>query len=163
VHAILPKRTLQKLSNKRYRVAFVGARVRNWIAYQIRTIREQRGLSQVEFAKEIGKPQSVISRLEDPNYGKLSVQTLLEVAAAFNVALLVKFVDFASFLRATGDASESGMQVADFDEAIAAGSDFDQKTITMTDDRNRHRFLGHVDISDHSFGLNAEVGGNVIH
>lgn len=106
----------QKFRNKRYREAFVGSRVRNWIAFQIRTIRKDRGWSQVDFAKEINKPQSVISRLEDPNYGKLTVQTLLDVAATFKVALVIRFVDFPTFIRQTSDVSSSAMTVEEYSE-----------------------------------------------
>lgn len=110
----------QKLRNKRYRDAFVASRVRNWIAYQIRTIREQRGWSQVKFGEKIGKPQSVISRLEDPNYGKLTLQTLFDVAATLNVALVIKFVDFSSFLRQTADVSPEAMMVEEYKKTTSA-------------------------------------------
>ena len=105
---------VQKFQNKRYRDAFVASRVRNWIAYQIRTIRNQRDWSQVKFAKKIGKPQSVISRLEDPSYGKLTVQTLLDLAATFNSALVIKFGDFSSFTRQMADVSTEAMLVDEY-------------------------------------------------
>ncbi|MEY2855000.1 MAG: hypothetical protein RL030_2132 [Pseudomonadota bacterium] len=61
-------------------------------------MRRYRGLSQAELARELGKPQPVISRLEDPRYGRYSLNTLLEIATRFDVALLVAFVPFSELV-----------------------------------------------------------------
>jgi transcriptional regulator with XRE-family HTH domain len=103
-----------KLSNKAYRIAYVREHVKTWITYQIRALREQRGWLQGKLAREMDKPQSVVSRIEDPDYGKLTLQTLFEVAAAFDVALIVKFVDYRSFLGQTRNVGRDEMQVASF-------------------------------------------------
>jgi transcriptional regulator with XRE-family HTH domain len=115
-------RLIGKLKNREYRDSFVAEGVKNWIARQIRSLREQRKLSQGDLGDLCGKPQSAISRLEDPDYGQMSLQTLLEVASAFDVALSVKFVDYPTFLRETKDASTANMSVASFNEsAFSAG------------------------------------------
>ena len=109
------KRILSKLLSKKYRDAYVAESVRTGIAYQIRTMRDQRDhMSQTALGAILGKPQSVVSRLEDPDYGKHTVQTLLEVAAAFDVALLVRFVTHEDMLRLTSDASPEALEVAGF-------------------------------------------------
>lgn len=107
------KRLLERLTNKRYRAAYVEENVRTGIAFQIRTLRGE--MSQADFGKKLGKPQSVVSRLEDPDYGKLSVQTLLEVAAALDIALLVKFASFPDFIQQTRDVSPAGLSVPAYD------------------------------------------------
>ncbi len=107
--ATLTKKLLDKLTRKTYREAYVEENVRTWIAYQIRALREARGWSQKKLAEVLGKPQSVLSRIEDPDYGKLSIQTLLEVAAAFDVALLVQFADFPEFINRTEDVSPEAL------------------------------------------------------
>ncbi len=112
----LSKRLLEKLKSKAYRQAYVAEHVRTGIAFQIRALRAQRGWSQKRFAEELGKPQSVVSRLEDPDYGKVSVQTLLEGAAAFDVALLIQYVSFPEFLHRTQDVSPEALQADSFDE-----------------------------------------------
>jgi transcriptional regulator with XRE-family HTH domain len=109
VIATLTKKLLDKLTRKTYREAYVEENVRTWIAYQIRALREARGWSQKKLAEVLGKPQSVLSRIEDPDYGKLSIQTLLEVAAAFDVALLVQFADFPEFINRTEDVSPEAL------------------------------------------------------
>lgn len=117
-------RLLSKLKSKVYRAAYVAENVRMGIALQIRAMREQRsGMSQAELGKLLGKPQSVVSRLENPDYGKATVQTLQEVADAFDVALLIKFVTYPEFLRQTEDVSPEGLRVESYsDEQMAEAS-----------------------------------------
>jgi transcriptional regulator with XRE-family HTH domain len=95
--------------NKAYRDGYLQSHVRGGIAYQIRALRTKIGLSQVEFAEATGKKQSTISRLENTEYGKVSVQTLLDIACATDVALLVRFVDYSLFLRTTADMSPQAL------------------------------------------------------
>jgi transcriptional regulator with XRE-family HTH domain len=114
--ANLSKRLFEKLKSKSYRDAYVAEHVRTGIAYQIRALRAQRGWSQKRLAEEMGKPQSVVSRLEDPDYGKVSIQTVLDGAAAFDVALLVQYISFPEFLRRTRDVSPEALRVDSFDE-----------------------------------------------
>ncbi|MBX3703331.1 MAG: helix-turn-helix transcriptional regulator [Steroidobacteraceae bacterium] len=85
---------MSQLDKKAYRDEFVSAMVSNTIALQIRELRSKANLSQKKLAQKMGKKQSVISRLEDPEYGAFNVRTLLEMAKAFDVALLVKFIPF---------------------------------------------------------------------
>jgi transcriptional regulator with XRE-family HTH domain len=113
----LTKKLLDRLRRKPYREAYVEENVRTYVAYQIRALREQRGLTQKQFGELIGKPPSVISRIEDPDYGKLSMQTLLEVAAAFDVALLVQFAGFPEFILRMKDVAPEALSRESFSEA----------------------------------------------
>jgi transcriptional regulator with XRE-family HTH domain len=106
----------EDLADKEFRHAYAARHITTGIAYQIRALREQRGWSQAELGRQAGKPQSVISRLESPDYGKLSVQTLLELAAAFDVALMVRFVSFSDLLERTRDLSPEALAVPSFGE-----------------------------------------------
>jgi hypothetical protein len=56
-------------------------------------------MSQQEFGKLLGKPLSVISRLEDPDYGKVTIQTLVDIAAKLDVVLSVQFVSRRTYRR----------------------------------------------------------------
>jgi hypothetical protein len=128
----LRKKLWRKLGNKEYRDAYVSEHVRRWIAHQIRALREHpdRKWKQGELSDRMGKPQSVISRLEDPTYGKMTVQTLLEVAAAFDVALTIKFVSFPRFASETADLTQSAMQVDSFNTDQTALHSMDQISLS---------------------------------
>jgi transcriptional regulator with XRE-family HTH domain len=111
----------ERLQRRAYRHAYLGEHVRSGIAYQIRALRDQRQWKQGEFSKRLNKPQSVVCRLEDPSYGKVTVQTLLEIANVFDVALEVRFVPYSSFVLNTRDVSSSAMHVASFDDEPSPG------------------------------------------
>lgn len=104
----------EKLRNKAYRDAFVRARVKIGIPYQIRALREQRGWSQGELGAKARKPRNVISRLENPESSGNTIRTCLEMASAFDVALLVKFVSYSRFLKEFEDVSPDALEVPSF-------------------------------------------------
>lgn len=108
--------------SKMYRDSYLDSHVRARIAYQIQAIREKLGLSQVAFAEKIGMKQSVVSRLENPEYGKVTVQTLLQVAAALNIALSVRFCDYDEFLALAADVSPEALTVDDIHSTVARSS-----------------------------------------
>ncbi len=95
----------------------MSSHVTTGIAYQIQALRSKLGLTQKEFAVLVNKPQSVISRLENTEYGKVSVQTLLDIAVAVDVALSVRFVSYPDFLVQTQDVSPSAYCIDRFAES----------------------------------------------
>ncbi len=95
------KRLASKLQDKAYRDGYVGARARRFLAHQMRALRGD--LSQAEFGRLIDKPQSVVSRWEDPTYGKMTLASLLDVAARLDRALVVQFMDWPSFVAISED------------------------------------------------------------
>jgi len=109
---------LKKLKRKKYRDAYVSSQVKHGIAYQIRTIREQRNWSQAGLGNHANKPQNVISRLENPDYGRATIQTLLNLASAFDVGLVVRFVKFNEFIGKTTNFSPESFEVIGFDDEL---------------------------------------------
>ena len=103
-----------KLGNQRYRNSYLSQHLRMFLAAQIRALRGN--LSQAAFGRLLGKPQSVVSRLENSDYGKVTLQTLLEIAQKLNVALIVRFVSYPTFLRYTDDMSQSALRPGAFDQ-----------------------------------------------
>jgi transcriptional regulator with XRE-family HTH domain len=114
---------LEKLRRPRYRNAYVKAHLSQGLAFQIRALRRSRGLTQGQLAKglELGG-QSAVARLEDPSYGRMSLQTLLKVGEFFDVALVTKFVPYSRFLREVEDVSEEALTVESFEEEDRNGS-----------------------------------------
>lgn len=106
---------ITKLSDKQYRDAFAAEGIYSVLPLKIWSLREQRKLSQRELGDKIGVTQAWVSKLEDPNYGKLTLSTLLRLASAFDVGLEVDFVPFSKILGNASTAPES-FQVASFAE-----------------------------------------------
>ena len=97
------------LKSRPFRQAFVWEHLKRSLPFQVRTMREEREWSQQKAGEELGKPQSVISRLESPAYGKLTLQTLVDIANGFDVGLLIKFVPFSRLVREYEDVSHTAL------------------------------------------------------
>jgi transcriptional regulator with XRE-family HTH domain len=78
------------------RTRFVESHLDKSLAFQIRSLRDQGRWTQAEFAAKLGMkhPNNVSARLENPNYGKHTLTTLKNIAAACDVALVVWFIPF---------------------------------------------------------------------
>jgi hypothetical protein len=107
-------RLAKKLRNKAYRASYMASHTKLFLANQINALRGD--LSQQEFGEKLGKPQPVVSRLQNPNYGKYALQTLLDVAIKLDLALIVRFVDYPTFLRLTNDFSDNAVRPAAFSQ-----------------------------------------------
>lgn len=105
----------KKLRSKKYRDSYLSSHIRMFLANQLSSLRGE--MSQQEFGQLLGKPQPIVSRLQNPDYGKYSLQTLLEIASKLDVALLVRFVDYPTFLKITSDFSDEALRPASFDPA----------------------------------------------
>ena len=68
------------------------ARVSARVARQIHELRTKAGLTQKQLAELVGTSHSVISRLEDDDYTRHSLDMLHRVAAALNKRVEVRFV-----------------------------------------------------------------------
>ena len=106
----------KKLRNRKYRKAFVSAQLKRGIPFQVRAMRKKLGWSQETLAKEAGITQGVISRAENPNYGNLTFNTVLEIANGFDVAFIGEFVSFGELERRFENQSEESVQVQTFTE-----------------------------------------------
>lgn len=110
--------------SKEYRAAFVAAHVGDEIALQLRALREERSWDQKELAARLGKTsaQPMISRYESADYGRYSVATLLELANAFDVGLIVKFAPFSEMVRNDSEMYDSSLSVPSFNDELEAGA-----------------------------------------
>jgi transcriptional regulator with XRE-family HTH domain len=116
-------------TSKEYRHSFVEEKIRTGLAAQIKAIREHSGLTQERFARMLGRSQSWVARLEDPNARPPTLSTLLQVARAFDVDLEVRFAPFSELVdwlsripHLLPGLSEESLAVPDFehDAGLAA-------------------------------------------
>jgi transcriptional regulator with XRE-family HTH domain len=89
------------LRDPEFRKALIDEHINVGIAFQIRAIRESQKLTQVNLAKLLGVKQPLVSSWENADYGKYSLATLKELAKAFDVGLLVRFVSFSELVDKT--------------------------------------------------------------
>ena len=101
----------------------MSGRIRTYIALQVRELRESNNLSQSDLAVRTGTHQSAISRLENTDYGRMSVQTLIDLATAMDVALVVKFASYEDFLSQHSDVMPSALSVESFSETYERCTD----------------------------------------
>ena len=111
-------------TSKKFRDAYVYEHVRNGIPFQTRALRTspERDWTQAELGAAAKKPRNVITRLENPNYGKLTLKTLFEIASAFDVALLIKFVPFSRLLREYEDVSSEALNAKSITDEEEVGA-----------------------------------------
>jgi transcriptional regulator with XRE-family HTH domain len=88
---ITTSKLFKELKDKEYRDLYVEALVDEGIPHQLRALRAARKFSQVELANLIDTKQAVISRIESKGAATLSIKTLLALASALDVALVVRF------------------------------------------------------------------------
>ena len=100
--------------NDEYREAYMEACVEQNIAWQIRFNRQKRNMEQSKLAELIGTKQSAISRMEDPSYGKLNLQSLVKIAHAFKCALNVKLIPYSELAEESKTFSKEALSVKSF-------------------------------------------------
>jgi len=92
-------------------------------------------MNQTEFAKFLGRSQSWVSRLEDPNEPIPTIPTLLSVANKLDIGLKVCFVSFSELLDDTTDLSPETLNVPTFrdDRKLfpRKGADAIRKTVVL--------------------------------
>ncbi len=121
----------EEFRHKEYRDSFVAEHIFGRLPLKILALREARGLSQKELGDKIGVAQTWVSKLEDPNYGKLTLSTLLRIASAFDVGIEVDFVPFSKVLDDALGLSPESWKVASFAEDLGAEKS-ETKPVQMT-------------------------------
>ena len=123
--------TMKRLSkSKEYREGFVASQVDVSIPFQIRALRKKRGMEQKELGVLTGMAQPRISAIESPGYSSFTIDTLKRVAAAFDVALIVRFGSFSELAKQSNDFSPDDFNVPGFDEDLAAMTTHEDQTST---------------------------------
>lgn len=112
---------VRKLKDKAYREAYIGSQVFTTIPYQVRALRKHRKLDQKALAAKAGMKQSRISAIENPSGNKLNLETLIRLAVAFDVGLVVRFAPFSELLKIQADFQPDSFDVPTFQEELDLG------------------------------------------
>jgi transcriptional regulator with XRE-family HTH domain len=106
----------ENLRDKDFREQFIDEHINVGIAFQIRSLRNRQNLKQSELAQLLGVKQPLVSSWENPNYGKYTLNTLKDLAKAFDVGLLVRFVPFRTLIEWTIDLTSDAIAPPSFNE-----------------------------------------------
>jgi transcriptional regulator with XRE-family HTH domain len=110
---------MNSMRDREFRAAFNVENVYTTICFQLRALREQRGLSQGAFGRNVRMAQERISILEDPNAEtKPMLNTLLRLADGLDVGLEVRFVPFSKVLDRATHTDMQELQVDSFDTEL---------------------------------------------
>ncbi len=112
------KQFWESLNDSEFRKDIIDEHVDEGISFQIRSIRNRQELTQMDLAELMGdkKKQPTISDWENPDYGKYTLNTLKELAKAFDVGLLVRFVPFSTLIDWTIDITPEKIAPPNFKE-----------------------------------------------
>lgn len=110
------RQILNSLHNKEYREELAIEHVNTTLAIQVRKMRENHQWKQSDLAARLDKHQETVSQWENPDYGRHSMTSLKALAAAFDVALLVKFMPFSELVQDMVNLSEARLSPPSFRE-----------------------------------------------
>jgi transcriptional regulator with XRE-family HTH domain len=110
---------INELQDKEIRDSYVSDHISIGIPLQIRALRLQKGRewTQKELADLAGMKQERISAIENPNYkNAFTLSTLLRIASAFDVALIVRFAPISELVKWELSLSPEKLEATSFDE-----------------------------------------------
>ncbi len=145
-----PNELWEKLgSGPDYRREIVASMLKQGTALQIQGMMKQREWTQAKLAEKAGLTQGVISRASNPAYGNLTFNTVIDIAAGFDVAFIGKFVPFSEFERwAKNLRDEITFDVADFETENSKGEEQEARSEASVEETHRllstagHPFMG---------------------
>lgn len=108
-----------ELHEKEYRDAYVESQIRMTLPLQIRELRKRREWTQPQLADRAGMGQPRISELEKPGERRLTIETLLRLASAFDVGLQVRFIPFGELIDWSEDLDIDNFNVLPFEKELA--------------------------------------------
>jgi transcriptional regulator with XRE-family HTH domain len=108
---------ISRLKNdKSYRAAYIRAKINVNVPSQIRALRLKSPMTQEELADAAGMKQPRISAMERPGETQFNLDTLIRLAAAFKVGLIVRFASHNEMLRWENEFSQDAFDVVPLGE-----------------------------------------------
>ena len=130
------RQIISSLRTKTDRDLFVETEIETGTAIQVHALREQEGWTQAELADRAGMRQARISLLESLDYeGSVNVKTLVKLAAAFDVALMVRFVPFSELVDWATNLSDERLAVPKYTNDTRLHAMVDESPVTTQFER----------------------------
>lgn len=144
----------ESLQDPEFRKQFIDEHINVGLAFQIRALRVHQNLTQTKLAELLGSrsKQPMVSEWENPNYGTYTLETLKDLANAFDVGLLVRFVPFSKLVSWTVDLTSEVIAPPRFSEEQTELT-IDALRTSIKDipvDANQSRILTTRDVSNSS-------------
>lgn len=105
---------LKRLKDHDFRRAFAEEAVDVGVPIQIREMRRARGWTQKRLGEVANLAQEAVARAESMSYGRFTLATLKNLAAAFDCALIVRFAPFSELLNWKYQIEEATVTPADY-------------------------------------------------
>jgi transcriptional regulator with XRE-family HTH domain len=135
-----------KLRDRAHRAAFVASRINNFLAFQIRALRQKKKWSQAQLAKKLETSQNAVSRMENPSYGKHSITTLKRLGEIFDVGIVVWFVPFSELINRAVNLSTENVIVPSFEEEFGVTEE-DARSIEKEIERKQQKQRAQIQIA----------------
>jgi transcriptional regulator with XRE-family HTH domain len=140
--------------SKRYREEFAAQHAKDAIPFQITALLKQFKLTQAELASRARVTQGVVSRAADPSYGNLTINTLVRIAAGFDVAFVPLFVSFSDLPKWFARLYEEPFTLPSFEEEDLAIKEQANESVLSTYEQPQALegdFLGRIAAEFHAF------------
>ena len=124
-------RLIDRFKDATYRRTYVDDFANAYLATQIQVLREQRGLTQTEFADLVGVRQSQVCRWENVNNSSWQLRTLRKIAAALDLVVVVRFESFGQVLPDIEAFSREALERVSFADDPAFRQDFTEAQINV--------------------------------
>lgn len=86
------------LRDREFRYQWMDRTIRESLQAQIRGMRESRGWTQKQLARQLGTTQPSVARMESDSKWNPHIRSLIKIARVFDVALIVRFESWSSVL-----------------------------------------------------------------
>lgn len=106
---------------------------------QIRALRKSRAMTQEQLAQNTGTKQEAVSRIENSDYGKYSLDTLIKLASAFDIALEVAFVPFSRLINRLVFRRTEGLDVCSYSADVELNVLIQDSATIITDTDFLHK------------------------
>lgn len=103
------------IKSRQSRESYIRAKLNVLLPAQIKGLRLHWPMTQEELGQAAEMKQSRISAMERPGAVKFNLETLIRLASAFKVGMVVKFVPFSEMLRWENDFAQDSFDVPTID------------------------------------------------